>query len=34
MDPDDKYSDISEIMFTTMPSVGVAIYQPTEDAWL
>lgn len=28
---DDKLSDICEVMFTSMPSLGCAVYQPKED---
>lgn len=34
MTPDEKYTDISEVMFTTMPALGCAIYRPTEEAWI
>lgn len=33
-DNEPKPCDISEIMFTTMPSAGCAIYRPSEDAWI
>lgn len=29
-DFDQKYNDISEIMFTAMPSAGFAIYRPNQ----
>lgn len=34
MTPDEKYNDIGEVMFTTMPARGCAIYKPNEEAWI
>lgn len=31
IEDDDKYNEISETMFTAMPSAGYAIYKPTEE---
>ena len=28
---EEKISDISEVMFTSMPSLGCAVYRPQED---
>jgi hypothetical protein len=35
MQQEEKLSDISEVMFTTMPSLGCALYRPGEqELWI